>query len=386
MSALDAALALVFLAAGAAVGYTYFGYPALLALRARRWPAPPVARAPATPDVTIVIVAHNEAGRIGRKLRNCLALDYPRERLEIVVASDGSTDGTCQEVAAFSGEGVRLLELPGPNGKPTALNAAVPLARGEVLLLCDTRQELEPQSLRALTANLADPAVGAVSGELLIRSGGPSAAAEGVGAYWRYEKWIRRTESRVGSTVGVTGAIYAIRRALFPRLDPRTILDDVAVPLHVVRQGRRVVFEPEARAWDEAVGDPRREFRRKVRTLAGNYQLVALDPSLVQPSRNPLFLGFVSHKLARLAVPWCLLAALVASLALALRGSWPFVALVAAQLAFYALAAAGWALRGRPSRPRLVSLAYAVVLLNMAAAGALFGFLSGRQQAAWRAS
>jgi cellulose synthase/poly-beta-1,6-N-acetylglucosamine synthase-like glycosyltransferase len=384
--ALDAELALVFALAAGLAGYAYVGYPLLLALRARLRPAPAVARAPATPAVSIVIVAHNEAGRIGLKLRNCLALDYPRERVEVIVASDGSTDGTCEEVESFAAQGVRLLRLPGPNGKPTALNAAVPLARGELLLLCDTRQELEPQALRALTANLADPAVGAVSGELQIRAGGTSAAAEGVGAYWRYEKWIRRTESRVGSTVGVTGAIYAVRRELFPRLDPRTILDDVAVPLHVVRRGQRVVFEPEARAWDEAVGDPRREFRRKVRTLAGNYQLVALDPSLLNPARNPQFFGFVSHKLARLAVPWCLLAALVSSLWLAGRGSLIFGALALLQTGFYALAAAGWSLRRRASRPRLVALAYAVVLLNLAAAGALFGFLSGRQQAAWKAS
>jgi hypothetical protein len=186
--------------------------------------------------------------------------------------------------------------------------------------------------------------------------------------------------------VGVTGAIYAVRRALFPRLDPRTILDDVAVPLHVVRQGLRVVFEPGARAWDDPVGDPQREFRRKVRTLAGNFQLVALDPSLLHPERNPQFFGFLSHKLARLAVPWCLLAALAASLALALRGSWPFSLLLAAQAAFYALAVGGWALRRQPTRPRVFSLAYAVVLLNVAAAAALFGFLGGRQQAAWRAS
>lgn len=365
-------------------GWAYLGYPLYLALQARLRPAPPVRKAHATPPVSVVIVAHNEESRLARKIRNCLDLDYPRDRLEVLVASDGSTDGTAEVAEGFAAEGVRLLPLPGPRGKAAALNAVVPQASGEVLLLCDARQELERGALRELVANLADPTVGAASGELHIRSGS-SSAAEGVGAYWRFEKGVRRLESRLGSTVGVTGAIYVVRRRLVPTLDPRTILDDVAIPMDVARAGYRVIFEPAARAWDEPVEDGRREFRRKVRTLAGNYQLVALDPSLLLPWRNPLLLAFLSHKLSRLLVPWCLLAAVVTSLVLALRGSDFFAAALALQATFYVLAGAGWLLKGSPHRPRLLSIPYAVVLLNLAAAAAFCDFLSGRQRAAWRA-
>jgi biofilm PGA synthesis N-glycosyltransferase PgaC len=368
-----------------AIGWAYLGYPLYLALWARLRPAPPVRKASITPSVSVVIVAHNEESRLAGKIRNCLELDYPRDRLEILVASDGSTDGTAEIAAGFAAEGVRLLPLPGPRGKAAALGAAVPQAKGEVLLLCDARQQLERGSLRELVANLADPTVGAASGELHIRSGS-SSAAEGVGAYWRFEKGVRRLESRVGSTVGVTGAIYVVRRRLVPKIDPRTILDDVAIPMHVAQAGYRVVFEPAARAWDEPVEDARREFRRKVRTLAGNYQLVALNPSLLLPWGNRLFFPFLSHKLARLLVPWALVLALATSSALAFGGSGFFALVLGPQLAFYALAGVGRLQGSAGRRPRLLSIPYAVVLLNLAAAAALPDFLFGRQTAAWRAS
>lgn len=375
----------LFWIAALVVGWAYLGYPVSLALRARLHPAPPVRKSPSTPSVSVVIVAHNEESRLASKIRNCLEMDYPRDRLEILVASDGSTDGTVPVAEGFAPEGVRVFALPGPRGKAAALGAVVPQARGEVLLLCDARQELERQALGELVANLADPAVGAVSGELHIRSGATS-AAQGVGAYWRFEKGVRRLESTVGSTVGATGAIYAVRRRLVPTLDPRTILDDVAIPMHVAQQGFRVVFEPSARAWDEPVEEAGREFRRKVRTLAGNYQLAALNPSLLLPWRNPLFFSFLSHKLARLLVPWCLLLILASSLTLALRGSGFFALVLVLEVAFYGLAGIGWLKRSARRRPRLLSIPYALVLLNLAAAAALPDFLFGRQTAAWRAT
>ncbi len=378
-------LQILFWISALVIGWAYLGYPVSLALRARLRPAPPVRKARSTPSVSVVIVAHNEESLIARKIHNCLEMDYPRDRLEILVASDGSTDGTVPVAEGFAAEGVRVFALPGPRGKAAALGAVVPRARGEVLLLCDARQELERQALGELVANLADPTVGAVSGELHIRTGATS-AAQGVGAYWRFEKGVRRLESAVGSTVGATGAIYAVRRRLVPTLDPRTILDDVAIPLHVAQQGFRVVFEPAARAWDEPVEEAGREFRRKVRTLAGNYQLAALYPSLLLPWRNPLFFPFLSHKLARLLVPWCLLVVLASSLTLALRGSAFFALLLVLQSAFYGLAAIGWLKRSARRRPRLLSIPYALVLLNLAAAAALPDFLFGRQTAAWRAT
>ena len=374
----------VFWLAAAAVFYSYGGYPLLLALAARLRPAPPVRRGDEAKPLSVVIVAHNEQEQIGRKLDNCLSLDYPPDRLEVLVASDGSTDLTEEIVERRVSERVRLLRLPGPAGKPSALNAAAAEARGEILLLCDARQELDRGAARALVANFADPSVGAVSGELLFRPSDGSAGLEGVGLYWTYEKWIRRTESRFDSTVGVTGAICAMRRALYRPLDPRTILDDVALPMSVAQAGYRVVFEPAAIAYDRAPEDPRKEYRRKVRTLAGNYQLVALRPDLLNPFRNRLFFQLVSHKLSRLAVPWCLLLMLGVSGVLAARGSLLFAWLLAAQCAFYLMAWVGWWLKRGGRAVRLLSVPYSLTLLNIAAAEAFFGFLLGREGAAWR--
>ena len=369
--------------AAALVGYCYFGYPLLLALRGFIHPAPEVRRDDSTPMVTMIIVAHNEEGRIESKLRNCHELDYPQDRLEVLVASDGSTDRTEDIVLQHATRGVRLLRLPGPRGKAEALNAAVPEARGDVLVLCDVRQDLDPKAVRILVANFADPSVGAVSGELHLEPS-PGSGMEGVGLYWRYEKWIRRAESRVDSTVGVTGAFYAMRRALYRPLDPLTILDDVAIPMNVVEAGSRVIFDPSANAYDRLAEDPKTEYRRKVRTLAGNYQLVALHPSLLNPRNNRLFWQLVSHKLLRLAIPWCLLALLTTSAALAAKGSTFYAWAAGLQGSLYLLALAGWLLKGIGSR--LLSVPYSFVLLNVAAAAALFGFLSRRETAAWRST
>lgn len=376
----------VFWAATVFVAYTYFGYPVLLLVLAWLRPAPSIQKVDATPSLTVLIVVHNEEARLGTKLENCLGLDYPEERLDILVVSDGSRDATEAIARRFAAKGVRLLALPGPRGKAAAIADAVPHIKGEVVLLCDVRQEIEPSAAKRLVRALADPTVGAVSGELHLRRGGRSEARHGLNAYWGYEKAIRRLESRVDSTVGVTGALYAIRRDLLHPIDARTILDDVALPMKVVLSGRRVVFEPEARAWDEPPRQGAREFRRKVRTLAGNYQLMALNPDLLSPFRNRLWWQFLSHKVARLAVPWCLLVLLVTGAVLAVRGAPLFVAATLAQATLYALAALGhWT--GRRGRTTVVvSMPYTFVLLNLAAVFALFGFIGRSQKAAWKST
>ncbi len=331
-------------------------------------------------------MVRDEEAHLEDKLRNLLALDYPRERLEVLVVSDGSTDRTEEVAARFAGQGVRLLPLAPARGKASCLNHAVPHARGEVLVMTDARQALATDAIRRLVARLADASVGAVSGELHLDAT-PGRGPEGVGLYWTYEKAIRRAESRFDSTVGVTGALYALRKELFVPIDPRAILDDVLVPMEVVLAGRRVVFEPEARAFDRVAESAAHEYRRKVRTLAGNYQLLALRPALLDPFRNRLFFQLVSHKLSRLAVPWCLLLLLVASAGLALAGRGSFYrGALALQAIFYTLAAAGWIASRRGRASRLTSLPYALVLLNLAAASALLGFARGRETAAWKTS
>jgi len=376
---------LVFWIAAALVVYAYVGYPALITLAARLRPAPAVLKGSRVPTVSLVVVVHNEEAYLAKKLRNALVLDYPRDRLEILVVSDGSTDGTEAIAASFRHEGIRLLVLPGPRGKATALNAAVLQANGEILVLTDVRQRLAPDSVGQLVAYFADPTVGAVSGELHLRTATDTPAA-GLGMYWEYEKLIRKAESRFDSSVGVTGAFYALRRSLYPALDPRTILDDVAIPMELVLAGHRVLFAPEARASDLIAPGPAHEYRRKVRTLAGNYQIMALRPVLFDPFRNRLSWQLASHKLARLAVPWCLPVLLCASAWLAAEGRAAFAVLLAAQVLFYLLAAAGGlAARAGRSLP-LASLPYAFALANLAAAHALFGFLRGTVTAAWKAS
>lgn len=367
--------------AAAVVIYAYAGYPALVSLAARLRPGAAVRKDAIRPRVTAIVVARNEEGRIAAKLASLAALDYPAAQLEVIVASDGSTDATEERVRQHPG--VRLLTLAGPRGKAACLNDAVAQAGGELLLLSDARQEIAPDALTALVAYFADPTVGAVSGELHLAAS-PDAPARDVGLYWRLEKSLRRAESRLDSTVGVTGALYAVRRELFPRLDPRTILDDVAVPMAVVAHGRRVLFAPEAAAFDRIADDDAHEFRRKVRTLAGNFQLFALSPWLLNPLRNRIAWQTVSHKLTRLAVPWCLAVILAASLVLARQPL--YAALVAAQAACYGLAIVGWR-RARAGRaPGVASVPYAFALLNLAAAVALFRFLLGRERAAWKAA
>ncbi len=367
-------------AALAGLAYTFFGYPALIWLLARLFPRPVLRRA-CEPRVALIVVAHNEAARIGRKLESCMALDYPRDRLRILVASDGSSDGTAAIVAAYAGRGVDLLAFPARRGKAACLNDAVARCDEEILVFTDARQRLEPRAVRCLAESFADPAVGAASGELVFETEGITEFGEGVDAYWRYEKFIRQQESLFRSTVGVTGALYALRRECFREIPPSTILDDVLIPMNAVMAGRRVVFDSRAIAYDLPARDRLQEKLRKVRTIAGNYQLVAAHPAFLSPLRNPLWFQLVSHKLLRLASPLFMLVALVANLAVA-PGSPSCQLLLAAQLACYALPVAG-AASPAARRWRVVKLATAFLALNWFAVLGLLEFLRNRNAHLW---
>jgi len=374
-------------ASGALVAYAYAGYPFALWVLARVAARPAVRKdADHAPSVTIVIVAHDEERHIGPKLDDCLAQDYPSERLDVLVVSDGSTDATDAIVTSYADRGVRLLRVAGPAGKPTGQMRALAETTADVLVLCDARQRLDRGAVRALAANFADPTVGAVSGELFIGGAPGTATGSGVGAYWRYEKFIRKQEALLDSVVGATGALYAVRRALFPTLDPRTVLDDVAVPMAVVRAGSRVLFEPEARAYD-AADTPEREYRRKVRTLVGNFQLVALHPWLLRPGQDRIWWQLVSHKLVRLVVPWALVAFLLATVVLAATGAraWA-LALLVLQAAGYGLAVLGWMAERRGRTLRLLAVPCAFAMLNLAAADALVTFMRRGGRPDWKQS
>jgi cellulose synthase/poly-beta-1,6-N-acetylglucosamine synthase-like glycosyltransferase len=330
---------IVFWASFVAVWYVYAGYPTLL-LVWRRCVRRPVRKLPWEPRVSIIIAVHNEEARIARKIRNCLELDYHRDKLEIVISLDGPTDGTAEVVRRCARDIRNVIVVAGRErrGKAVALNRGVGLARGDVLVFTDARQRLHPLAIRELTANLADPAVGSVSGELLLLNERSAEAGCGVGIYWRYEKWMREQESEIHSMMGATGALYAIRAAQFRPLPPGTILDDVALPMSLVLRGLRAVFDPAARAYDVVSCCPDAEYPRKVRTLLGNFQLLALMPQLLLPWRNPVWFQFWSHKVGRLAVPYFLAALLAANLTL-----WhgPYALFLAGQVVFYALAFSG---------------------------------------------
>ena len=339
---------LLFWASLGVVLYVYAGYPVVLEVWRRFARRATIVEAGATPPVSVVIAARNEAERLPGRVENLLGLDYPPRSLEIVVVSDGSTDGTRQAVAPWTQPSVgreprvRLIEIDAA-GKAAALNAGVEAATHDILVFADARQRFASDAVRRLVGRLADPAVGAVSGELVLdceEGASASTIADGVGAYWRYEKWLRARESEIDSTLGATGAIYALRRACWQPLPPGTILDDVLAPLRAVLAGWRVVFEERARAFDSAAPDAAAESRRKTRTLAGNYQLLALEPRLLLPGVNRVWLQFVSHKLGRLLVPWALVGLFVASLALA-ASSAVYLSAAVAQGLFYGLALYG---------------------------------------------
>lgn len=349
--------------------YAYAGYALLLRLTGRRLP---VASAPITPTVSIVIAARNEEANLRAKLENLRALDYPPEQIEILVVSDGSTDGTAALLE--SDPGVTAIVLAASGGKANALNLAVARARGELLWMLDARQRVEPDALRELASCFADPCVGAVSGELLLEAADGAAAGEALGIYWKIEKAVRKLESASGSVVGVTGAIYAMRRSLYVPIPPGTILDDVLIPMGVARAGSRVLFQPRAIARDRIFAEPGKEFARKVRTLTGNYQLLQLAPWLLTPA-NPLLFRLVSHKLLRLLVPFLLVAMLVTA---GLAQGTTFRLLFALQVVFYGLAALG-TLSAGTRRFKPVAIAQTFAMLNVAAAVALFSFVTRRK-------
>jgi cellulose synthase/poly-beta-1,6-N-acetylglucosamine synthase-like glycosyltransferase len=369
------AATLVLLSMGV-IAYAWIGYPLIAFVRARLWPHP-VERAPIRPPVAVVIAAWREVSTIEAKLADLAHQSYPPELVRVVVACDGSDDGTPR--AARHAERhlvgrLTVVELPSHRGKAAALDAGVAAAApdAEIIVFTDARQSLSPNAIEALVENLADEEVGAVGGELVL------AGEEAAGFYWKYEAAIRRWEARAGSTVGVSGALYAVRRALLQPLPEETLLDDLLVPMRVRMAGRRVALEPAAQAFDEGVSSSR-EFQRKVRTLSGNFQLLLLEPSLLLPWRNPSWFELVSHKLVRLLAPWAMVVTFIASTQM--TGLFGLL-LVAGQIAAYSLALSRWLSRGPGSR--LARLCEAVVVLNAAALVGTLRFLRRGRHLSWR--
>jgi cellulose synthase/poly-beta-1,6-N-acetylglucosamine synthase-like glycosyltransferase len=368
------------LAALALLAYTYVGYPIAIGVLARaraRRAAPPADEAPRA-RVSAFLPVYNGAAHLPAKLDSLLAQDYPPELLEVLVYCDGCTDESEVLARALAAEPraagrVRVFASAERRGKPAALNALRAEARGELLLLGDVRQPISRGAARALARALEDPEVGCATGNLVLAGGAPS------GVYWRYENWIRKQESRFRGVVGMSGAISMMRRADLDPMPEALILDDVWIPARLGLRRKRVAFVAEAEAYDTAFEDDH-EFRRKVRTLAGNYQLFALVPALLSPVANPFWFELVSKKVLRLVAPWLMAALAVTSSVALLRGAraWSLMGLlVAAQAAFYAAAAAG------RRAGKLARVARTFVVLNLAAVVGLARYVGGRQRVTW---
>lgn len=382
----------------ALVVFSYVGYPLVLAAwygagevgaalqhlvlgRERRARGAP----PAWPRVSLVFAAFDEEACIRAKVENCLALDYPADRLEVLVGCDGCTDRTAS-VAREAGRGrVAVHELHPRAGKASVLTRLVPAAQGDLVVLTDANVMLDPGAIRALALPFRDPAVGAVVGRLRLFDPLRPGAEEGV--YWKYETALKFLEGKRGCVLGANGGIYMIRRLLFRPLEPDTIVDDFVIPVRIALRGWRVPFEPAAVGHEETAGDAGREFGRRARIGAGDWQALVRHPALLDPRRGFVAFAFLSHKLLRWLSPFLLAAALAANAALAARpGALGYRALLLAQLSGYALAIAGAAgvgwLRG-PVR-QLAGLAHYFLAMNAALAVGLWRFLAGRQRAAWQ--
>jgi len=361
------------------VVFAYFGYPLLLAVAVRLAPRAPK-KDDVTPFVTLLVPAYNEEQALGPKLESCLALDYPRERLQVLVLCDGCTDGTATVAASFAARGVEIAAFQENRGKLAVLRDGLGMARGEIVAFSDAASRLEPDSLRKLVRGFADPAVGCVSGVYRVLRPETATLGGEEGFYWRYETFIKRCESDLGSILGAHGSLYAIRKALCPDLARIRVNDDYEIPVHIVAGGHRAVYEPEAVACEEAA--EMGGFARRVRIAVGNYRQLRLLGLLLRPLRPWLLVEFLAHKALRLAGPWCLLGALV--LNAFLPGPF-YTGLLVAQGLFYALALAGWVMGARRAALPLVKLPYYFCMINAAYLVGLVRLMTTRGRVRWNA-
>ncbi len=358
--------AILFIASAAFTVYVVFGYPVLLSLYARLFPKP-ILKRPGYPRVSIIVPVRNGAGWVEAKIRSLLTSEYPPELLDVLIVSDGSTDGTDELAANYPDSRVALLSLP-PGGKAIAINEGLARAKGEIAVLTDVRQEFDPQAIQKLIACFADPSVGVVTGELMICEGN-SFEEQQTGLYWRYEKWIRKNLNRIDAMLGATGSICAIRRQLAVPIPPGILLDDVYLPFAIAFQNFRIYFEDEAKAFDLPTS-LQSEFWRKVRTQAGVYQIMLHFPGLFWPG-NRRFFHFLSHKVGRLLLPFALLLILISSFAL--RAPYNRIA-IGVQAVFYGLALTDRWISERAGIKRVTALIRAFVVLVAAAGCAVVVF------------
>jgi biofilm PGA synthesis N-glycosyltransferase PgaC len=363
---------LLFLLSAIFLFYVLIGYPIALALWSR-FTFRPISKKFEPCKISIVIPVRNGKKWIEAKIRSLFESDYPPELLDILVVSDGSSDGTDALIETSYNSRVRLLSLPA-RGKATAVTRGIEGVSSEIIVLTDIRQPFDPQALRRLVACFADPSVGLVTGELVIREG-TTQEEFNTGLYWKYEKWIRRNLNRVDAMLGATGSIYAVRREAVAPIPPDVLLDDVYLPFVAVSRGYRIYFEEQAKAYDLPTS-LQSEFRRKVRTQAGVYQIVRYFPSLLWPG-NRRFIHFLSHKFGRLLLPFAMILLFLSSFGL--PQPWKTIA-VAGQVLFYMIAVADPIVPEKNPLKRLSAVIRAFTVLVAAALCALCVFVVPAQQ------
>lgn len=362
------------------LGYIYVGYPILAILAARLAPRE-VAKAERFPAVTVVIAAYNEEMHIAQKIRNVLSLDYPADRLDIIVASDASSDATDRIVKEGGHANVRLLRIEGRVGKTACQNAAAEAAGGDVLLFTDATTAIETHALRAMVANFADASVGCVAGRLAYVAQRDEATGHGGTSYWNYEIMLRMAESALGSLIGVSGCLYAIRREAYRPIRPDLISDFVTAML-VREQGLRTVLEPEAICYEDTLDRPDRELSMRVRVGVRSLVALAAQKRFLNPSRFRVFAWQLwSHKLLRYLSPVFWLVALLANVALALQGRYEWMLLM--QLTLLTAGALGFTRLREHGPARLLAQPYYFLLTNLASAVSLIRFVRGERMVTW---
>jgi cellulose synthase/poly-beta-1,6-N-acetylglucosamine synthase-like glycosyltransferase len=358
------------------VVYVYLGYPVVVWILGQMFGRAP-RKAAIEPKVSILVAAFNEAAVIQEKIRNSLAIDYPAERLEVVIASDGSTDDTVERGAALAdGKHVRLIPYPINRGKIMVLNETVPQLRGEIIIFSDATSKLAPSAVRLVVSHFADPEVGAVSASYGVHKTDQASLGAQEGMYWKYETWLKAQESALGAVLGAHGSMYAIRTELYPFPGKNTINDDFVIPLRILQKGYRVTYEPAAAAYEEA--QEMEGFQRRVRIMTGNMQQLREVLPLMRPLRlTPLFC-MLSHKVGRLLVPPAMILSVLTNLALLQKPAYAWLGLF--QSLFYLTALAGLS---RMRLPKILRLPYYFCMINAAVVPAMWNaFVRGRL--AWK--
>ncbi len=373
---------ILFWGAAALAAYTYIGFPVLVLLRGLLRPRK-VAVADITPKVSLIIAAHNESRSIQAKLDNVLSLDYPAGQLEVIVASDGSTDGTDAIVQRYAGAGVRLLSLT-RQGKAPALNAAVAASTGEILVFSDANSMYANQAIRALTRPFADAAVGGVAGNQCYLKGAEAGEINsGEHSYWDLDRKLKQFESAAGNTISATGAIYAIRRSLFQPV-PAGVTDDFTLSTGVIVQGYRLIFAPDAIAYEPVSDSSGAEFARKVRVITRGLHAVQLRRELLNPFRYGFYaLQLFSHKVLRRLIVLPLLALLLITPLLWMKGLLYRLAALG-EIGFLGCAALGYVFRNiRLGRSKVFAIPFYFAMVNIAALMAVLNTVRGRKIERW---